>query len=722
MLEHVETVLAPRSGVYGHGDLARLLAPRTVAIVGASARAGSFGDRVFRNLADFDGEVHLVNARYDTLYDRPCHPSVSALPVVPDCAVLTIGREAVEPVVAECAALGVGGVIVVASGYAETGKPERAELQRRLARLGRETGLRIAGPNSLGSVNYVNGAGMTFSAMPKRRSLSPDAIGIASQSGAIAYALSQAVERGASVSHVLTAGNSCDVDVADYVAYLADDPACRAIACVFEGSATPLRFIAAARRAFAAGKPLVVYKMATGAEGARAAMSHTGSLAGSDAAYASAFASAGVIAVDRLDALVETARFFAKAPVPKAYGVAVIATSGGAAIMAADKAEKYDVDLPQPDAATSSILEANIPEYGSPRNPCDITAQVLTDPESFRACMDALMADRHYGALVTAHAYAYDTATIRLPVFSDIARRTGKIVCNVWMPEWRDGPGARETEIDPHLALFTSMDRCMETLAAWHGRARLAASPIETQTRQSPHDAHDAAARMLAQSPAVLTEREAKRVLACYGIPVCEERLAKSPDDAVRAAQEIGYPVAVKVESADIPHKTEAGVVRLALHDEAAVRDAASAVLDRARSLSPQPDINGVLVQRMATPGVEVIVGGRVDPLFGPLVVVGLGGIMVELLHDTALELAPVSLAQADAMLRRLKGFPLLAGFRGKPGADIAALAKLVALLSEFIADHADRLAEVDVNPLICSPGVIVAVDALIVQRPVAVS
>jgi acetyl-CoA synthetase len=695
--------------------MARLLAPQSIAVIGATERKGAFGDRVIGNLAAFDGRLHLVNARYREIGGRPCHPDLAALPEVPDCVFVAVPRDAVEPIVAQCAAAGVGGAVVVASGYTETAKPDRAAAQGRLAALAREAGMRLVGPNTIGILNYANGAGLTFSAMPDRRPLLPHAIGIVSQSGSLGFSLAQAVERGTSVSHVLTSGNSCDVDVADYVAYLAGDPACRAIACVFEGMAHPLRMIRAAELCWQAGKPLVIYKMATGRAGAAAAMSHTGSLAGSNEAYTAGFARAGVVQVDRLEALVEAAAFFAKAPAPAATGVAVVATSGGATIMAADKAELHGVELPQPGPAAAAILADRIPEFGSPRNPCDVTAQVITDPGGLLACVDALLGDPAFGALVTSHAYAYASATGRLGVFSGSAAANGKIVCNVWAPEWLGGPGAFESEADPHIALFHSMDRCFAVLAAWHRRAALRTRPAWDAARITAPSA-EAAALVRAAPGCTLTESQSKRVLALYGIPVAASRLVHTPAEAVEAAAAIGYPVVLKVESADIPHKTEAGVVCLNLRDGPAVQDACAAILDAAAKLPGRPAVDGVSVQPMLPPGVEMLIGARVDPQFGPLIVVGLGGVWVELLKDSALALAPVQPDEAEAMLYRLKAAALLQGFRGSEPVDIRRLADIVCRTSELVSDLRHDIAELDINPLICTGARITAVDGLIVK------
>ena len=555
---------------YARERLARLITPGSVAVIGVSERAGAFGSRVMANMAGFDGRLYQVNGKYQELGGRPCHASLAALPEVPDCVVVATGREAVEPIVAECARLGVGAVVILAAGFAETGKPEHAALQARLVAMAAAADMRLVGPNTIGLVNYAIGAGLTFSGMPDRRALAPHAIGIVSQSGSLGFALSQAIERGVSVSHVLTAGNSCDVDVADEVAYLATDPHCRAIACVFEGMADPGRMIAAAELAWKADKPLVMYKMATGEEGARAALSHTGSLAGSEAAYRAAFARAGVIQVDDLEALVEAAVFFAKAPAPSAPGVAVIATSGGAVIMAADKAERHGVALPQPGPAGAAVLAAHVPEYGSTRNPCDVTAQAISDPAGLAACTQALLSDPVYGALVTTQGYAYASATVRLPTFAAAARDNGKICCNVWVPEWLGGPGSREIETDPYLCLFHSMDRCFAVLAAWQRRH---AQRAETRAagRVVPADAAVQARALLNAAGRSLTEREAKGIVALYGIPVVADRFVTTAEAAAAAAAAVGFPVVLKGEHPCVQHKTEAGLVRLDLRDDMSV-------------------------------------------------------------------------------------------------------------------------------------------------------
>ena len=711
-------------GVYRHADLVRVLSPQSIAIIGASTNPASFASVTLTNLAQFDGNVHLVNAKYERVGARACFPSVSALPEVPDCAIITVGRESVEPIVEECASLGVGGLVIYAAGYSETGKPERVAQQARLSAIARASGMRIIGPNVVGLFNHRRRFSMTFTPEAKYAPMSSTSIGLISQSGGVSNALTQALNHGVSFSHTLSAGNSCDVDMADYVSYLADDPGCRSIALAFEGLEAPERLIEAGEIAWQADKPLVVFKFAQGVEGATAALSHTGFLAGSNAAYRAAFERVGAVVVDSYQTLVETAAFFAKAGAPKAKGLGVIASSGGFAVLAADQAEARGVPLPQPGETTRAILEAAIPEFGSARNPCDVTAQIQSNPQMLFDCLQAMFRDPVYGAVLMPYFYVRSGADMlkRTEMFIEIARAHGKMALIAWVTDWLEGPGALELEAESGIAVFRSMDFCMAALAAWHKRGdrRLAweeNGPRRLERVSAPEAARAAADLIDAAPNCSLTEREAKDALAVYGVPVVGERLTNTAAEAASAARAAGFPVALKVESPDLPHKTEAGVIRLNLKSEAEVMEAYDAVMSNANRVVPRPRINGVLVQAMIPAGTEVMVGARIDPQFGPLVVVGLGGVLVELLKDSVAELAPVTRREALGMLARLKHAVALKGFRGAEPVALDRLADVIVRVSEFAADQQDRIAELDVNPLICAGRRITAVDALIVKR-----
>jgi acyl-CoA synthetase (NDP forming) len=710
--------------VYRHAELERLFNPRSVAVYGASPNPQSFGARTIANLAKYRGNILRINPRYEKIGDAPCYRSVAAAPEKPDCALLSVPREAIEGALLDCAASGVGGAVIFASGYAETGVAGHVAEQQRLTAIARETGIRIIGPNCLGFVNFAASAVMSFASAemeadsPQRRG-----VGIVSQSGALGFALGQSERRGVALSHVLTFGNGADVNIADEIAFLAEDPACAAIACLFEGMSDPAQLLEAGEIAWKAGKPVVICKLGIGQQAATAALSHTGSLTGAAEAYMALFRRAGFIVVPAIEHLIETAAFFAKVGRPRSRGVAAMGASGGALIASADAAETHGVPMPQPPDDMKERLRAYVPEFGALRNPCDLTAMLTKDNAIAGNAVAAMLSGDTYGAIVIPLTSLSQGSIPRAMGMAEAGRQAGKPVCVSYASGWLGGPSTREAETNPHLQCFQSIDRCFATLAAWHAREdrRLAEERDgpRRQVRLSPVDAGATAAGLIRKAAQrTLTEREAKSVLDAYGVPVVPEALAQSAAAAVAAAQGFGYPVALKVESPDIAHKTEAGVIRLGLRSAAELASAYDAVMTRAEAASPRPRINGVLVQPMLPAGVEVMIGARIDPLFGPLVVAGLGGVFVELLQDTALDLAPVTHDEALAMLASLKGKALLDGFRGGPAVERDALAEVIVRVSELAADQQEVIEELDVNPLICAGRRIVAVDALIVRKP----
>jgi acyl-CoA synthetase (NDP forming) len=684
--------------LYTRAELERLIAPKSIAIVGASPRASSFGLRTLENLANFRGEIWPVNAKYGKVGEHACYPSLAALPGKPDLVALVVPREGVEAALMEAAAAGAGGVVVYASGYGEMARDEGAAAQRRLAQIARAARMPVLGPNCMGLVNHELGVGVSFipeySKMPRR--LGP--IAFVSQSGALGYCLAQAAERGLGFRYFFSAGNSSDVDVADLIGAMAEDPEIRAIACLFEGVPSAQRLLEAGEKARRAGKPVIVYKLGASEDGAAAARSHTGSLAGSGAAFKALFDRAGFATVDNYEALVEYAKFFAAAGKPLARGVAVVSGSGGAGIIAADMAARHAVPMPQPAANTTAVLRSVVPEFGAARNPCDPTGQVLSVPESYNKCCQTLLDDPQYGVLLCAMSVAsHETGAKRSSDIAALARSQPKPIAVVWVSEWLQGPGSEAYEADDRVGFFRSLDRCYAAIAAWQRwhEARPLAEPRLSQKS------------VFSSQKKTLTERQAKAVLRNYGIQSAPERQAKSADEAVKAAAQLGYPVVLKADG-DIEHKTEAGAVKLDLRDESALR-AACAAMTAAKS--------GFLVQAMVKGGVELVVGVKRDPQVGPVLLVGMGGVLVEIMRDTALALAPVSKAEARRMLESLKGYKLLQGYRGTQAADLDAVCDAIARISEFAADHADLVEEIDVNPLLARPDGAIALDALIVLR-----
>jgi len=707
--------------LYHHADLRRLINPKVVAVVGASETRGSFGERTLSNMSAFTGKVFAINPKYRSLLGRPCVPSLADLPESPDCVVLCVARQMVEGMIEAAAAVKAGGVIVYASGFAETAKPDRIEAQQRLIELALRTGVRVVGPNCVGLANTGSAAGLNFmpdyAAMGHRRG----PIGIVSQSGALGYTVLQGMERGIGFSHYLAAGNSCDVDVCDFISYLAEDDDTRSIVCLLEGVKDGARFMQAARKARDAGKALIVYKTGNSETSSKAAMSHTGTMVGSVVAYKTAIEEAGAIAIDDLEAVLETASFFAKTMAPtNGRGVGILSTSGGAAVICADKAEAHSVTLPVLEEKTARALHEVVPDFGSVANPSDLTAEVLKTSETFGFCLDAFMNDSGFSALVMPMIFAHASSSgARAPTIVEAAARTDRPLAVVWMNEWYQGPGSEVLDADPRVCMFRSADRCFATLRAWFDwHERRTCKPAAA--RMSPASAAQGARAILSAARdrgAALSETDSKRLLGCYGIAIPLEIVARDPEQAASAAAKIGGPVAIKIVSPDILHKTEAGGVRLGLSTPENVREAARNILASAARYAPQARIDGISVQQMVPAGVEIVLGVKNDRQLGPLVAAGLGGIMVELLGDPAVRLAPIGEQAARAMLASLKGHALLTGFRGKPGVDIDGLVDTICRLSELAHDLKDVIDQIDVNPVIASAGSVMAADALIVCR-----
>src|SRR5216684_4092573 len=536
---------ATTRAVYHRDDLRRLINPEVVAIVGASETRGSFGERTLSNMSDFTGKVYAINPKYRSLLGRPCVPSLLDLPERPDCVVLCVARPMVEGMIEHAAAVTAGGVIVYASGFAETAKPDRIEAQQRLVQLAQNSGVRVVGPNCVGLANTRSGAGLNFmpdyAGMGHRRG----PIGIVSQSGALGYTVLQGMQRGIGFSHYLAAGNSCDVDVCDFISYLAEDDDTRSIICLLEGVKDGSRFLAAARKARAAGKALIVYKTGNSETSSKAAMSHTGTMVGSVVAYRTAIEEAGAIAVDSLEAVLETAAFMAKSRAPSGgAGVGILSTSGGAAVICADKAEAHGVLLPAIAPETDSALREVVPDFGSVGNPSDLTAEVLKTSETFGFCLDAFLNDSGFSALVLPMIFAHASSSgARAPTIVEAAARSERPLAVVWMNEWYQGPGSELLDADPRVCMFRSADRCFATLRAWFDWHESRGHQQGELKRRSNPSAEPAARAILSEAAGrgkALSETDSKRILACYGIAIPREILARDPEQAALAAGRIG--------------------------------------------------------------------------------------------------------------------------------------------------------------------------------------
>ncbi|MBV1895803.1 MAG: acetate--CoA ligase family protein [Rhodobacteraceae bacterium] len=699
-----------------------LVQPDSIAVVGASPTPGSFGKRTLENLAGFDGKVCAVNPKHQEIDGVSCYPSLDAIPQVPDCVILCVASDAVVPMVQTCADLGVGGVVIYASGFAEMPGEEGALAQARLAEISRNTGLRIAGPNCAGLLNFGTGALMHFIGGLAPGDMVRGPIGMVSQSGGIGYGILQAMDRGIGFSHFFAVGNSCDVDACDLMNYMLDDPETSVIVTFLEGLESGSRMRELGLRALAKNKPIVICKTGQSDKSHAVIRSHTGAVVGSIEAYQTLFEETGLIQVDSLEGMPEIAQFLSKSPAPGAGGLGVMTTSGGLAVMAVDKADSAGVDLPQLSEQSQSALRALVPSFGTVSNPLDITAAAQRDPALFRDCVATLCNEPGFSVLLIAVPYAQNiVAEQRAHLICEAARTSPIPVVVAWMNEALDCPAARIYENDENVSLFRSMTRAMEAIHAWKWRDALRIKRLEGPApRLSRPEAFDVVRPVLkdaARDNRALNERESKLVLQEYGVRTTQDQFAADRAQAILAAKAIGFPVVLKVESADILHKTDAGLVVLDLKTSEDVGEAFDLVTTLARKQFPDANVQGVVIQEMVAPGTEIIVGAKYEPGLGQVLMFGLGGVYVELLKDVAFALTPVAPDQVLAKLTELKGAALLRGYRGSPAVDLDVLADQIARISEFVADADDLMAELDVNPILVRGDSAVAVDAVIVPQ-----
>ncbi|MFD1112007.1 acetate--CoA ligase family protein [Pseudoroseomonas ludipueritiae] len=692
--------------------LEAILQPRAIAIIGASQDATKIGGRPVQLLQRFGypGKIYPVNPRATEVQGLPAYPSVEALPEAPDLAIIAVSAEAAPAALEACAARGVRGAVIFSSGFAELGEAGEA-LQAQLRDTARRTGMRVLGPNCLGALSIAEKSIATFSIVLESSLPPAGPLGIASQSGNLgSYTALLARERGIGISRFLTTGNECDVDIADGIAWLARDPATKVILCCLETCRDAPRLIAAFEEARRAGKPVIVLKIGASEAGQAAAASHTGALAGSDAVFDAVFRRAGVWRVQSVEEMLDlghAAAVLGLERLPKSRRVMLLTASGGFGVLLADAASAAGLELPMPSAETQRrILEA-VP-YASPRNPVDATAQMSSRPEILEKILSAILDDENCDSLLLLLSSSLYLPRLRNVYMQTLTAIRARYPEKVVMLTVHGPQDAVEELTAMGFPVVDGVGPSAQTLAGLCGLAAARDLP--------PPPAPVAPAGPLPPE-ALRNEYGAKQALAGAGVPVLPEKIARSAREASEAAQAMGFPVVLKVLSEDLPHKTEVGGVVLNLADAAAVAAAYDAMLARVRQKAPTARIDGVLVSPMARGGTELILGAKRDPVFGPVVVVGLGGIFAEIIQDVAVRPTPVEEAEAMEMLRSLKAFPVLDGARGRPRADLPAAARAIAALSRFAAAHAGEVAEIDINPLLLLPegqGA-VALDALLV-------
>lgn len=695
---------------FGRAAIERLLRPKSVAIVGASDKPGALGASVLSNLDrnGFGGDIYPINPKRDEIAGRKCLASVDDLPEGVDVAVLAIPRVAVLDAVKSLAARKAGAAVIFSAGFAEGGEEGLAE-QREIGRIAHETGMVIEGPNCLGLVNYVDSIPLTFVETDAKKLGDRPGIGIVSQSGAMAAVLAVTIaSRDLGLSFSVSTGNEAASGVEDYVDYLIDDPATHVITMIVEQFRKPQRFLAAAKRAREAGKVIVLLHPGKSSAARESAATHTGAMAGDYQVMRTKVQRAGVVFAETLEELADIAEIAIRCPSLPKGGTVVFGESGAFKALTLDLCEELGVDLPAVHDADSPALRAALPDFVPVSNPLDLTAQGLVEPDLYYRTLAAVFSDDRFGSIVMGIIQTDPvTAAIKVPPILQAV-----------------------SELKPTKPLiFAGLDEGAEVPAEYIEQLRSFGIPYFPSTERAFRAVKrltDLTSRDFGESDAkplptdglplagVVPEYRAKQILAPLGMPFPKGAFAANADEAVAAADAIGYPVVIKAQSADLSHKSDAGGVLLNLADGDAVRAAFEQLYANVATYDAGITLDGALVEGMGKRGVELIVGARNDPEWGPVILAGFGGVTAEILQDVRLLTPDLSIEAITAELHQLKQAALLRGFRGSPALDVRAVAEVIATLGRILMAE-PSIREIDLNPVIVYPegeGV-VALDAL---------
>ena len=692
-------------------SLDRLLRARSVAILGVSERPGALGNQVLANLErhGFTGDVHLINPKHDRLAGRPCLRAVDDLPEGVDAAILAIPGAAVLETVRALATRKVGAAVIFAAGFAEGGE-EGLAAQREVARIAAGSGMVVEGPNCLGMTNYVDGVALTFVETPAERLGDRAGVGIVSQSGAMAVVLGTTLmSKGLGISISVSTGNEAASGAEDYVEYLLEADHTRVIAMIVEQFRQPKRFLALAERARARGKTIVLLHPGKSGAARESAATHTGAMAGDWQVMRTLVRHAGVVLVDALEELGDVVDLAIRCgPIDNA-GCAVLTESGAFKALTLDLGEAIALPLPAPSAETAAALRATLPDFIPVSNPMDLTAQALVDPDLYRRTLAPLLADKAYGSIVLGIIQT-DIATAKLkfePIIAAIeALKPGKPVIFAGLDEGAPVPPAYIARLqDLGVSYFPSPDRAFRAIRHLSAARGVSDAAVDPLTLDLPHGG-------------VIPEYQAKTLLAPLGVPFPRGGFAATLDDARAVAAQVGYPVVLKAQATALSHKSDAGGVILGVADETALAQGWQRLFDNVLAHDPAIKLDGALVEAMGARGLELIVGARNDPDWGPVILVGFGGVQAEVLKDVRLLPPGLSRTAIVAELRALKQGPVLDGWRGSPPLDIEAVATLIEALGRVLLGT-PRLREIDLNPVVVYPrgqGA-VALDALILAE-----
>ena len=680
-----------------------MLNPRSIAVVGASPRMAYGGRMLAAALkASERVTVYPVNPRYEEVQGIKCYPSVTSLPETPDVVCVVVSSGQVIDVLNESHRKGTKAAVVISAGFSERGTQEGRDLQGQVAAFARESGLRISGPNCLGLANVKDD--IWVSASSRGAEGLGGSVGLVCQSGASAFGpfLNRAIDSGIGLSYIISTGNEADLDFSDFVRYLLDDDDTKVIAGFVEGFKNAKKFIEVAKLAAERGKPIVIIKIGRSELGSKAAASHTAALTGQDELYDAALDQYGVIRVTDYDELLEVSNLLANASAPAAKGLAVVSHSGGISSLTADMCGQIGLDLPVLSDVARDGINNILKGFGWASNPSDVTG--FANSDSFPEIMQFMANDPAMGTLVVASSGG-DAQAIQVIAQRDQA--TDMPLAFLWTGSRRETDGLDLLK-KARIPVFYTPNRLasgIRNLIDYHewqerrGQSGFPEIPAITADQQA------AVAKLSPTGGVALSEHQSKGLIAEWGVPITRESLVQNADSAVKAASEIGYPVVMKADVTNLPHKTDAGLVILGLQNEVAVRNAYKTIMANATKAGALgTSFNGITVQEMVSGGVEVIVGVSYDSQLGPTILFGSGGVMVEVYNDVALRLCPIDKADALEMIADVKGARLLEGFRGSLPADVDALADTLVRVSQMAAQVEGNLAELDINPLMVLP------------------
>jgi len=700
-------------------NLKKMFDPSSIAVIGASGRHESVGFALMQNLIDggYSGRVYPVNLNRKNVLGIRCYKSVLDIGEKPDLAVIATPAFTVPNLVRECVKAGVKSVIVVSSGFGEIGKEGRL-LEKELKKIIAGTGMRLLGPNCLGYIRTDKKINASFAI----RNALPGKMALISQSGALCSSiLDWALKQKVGFKYFISVGAMLDVEFADIIGFVQQDPEVESVAIYMESIKDARKFMSAAR-SFSRSKPIIVAKSGRFEESARAAISHTGSMAGNDAVFDAAFKRAGIVRVEGVQDLLGCSEALAKQPLPKGGRLAIITNAGGPGVMAVDAVIKNGCTLARLSASAMATLEREIPRHWSRNNPVDLLGDA--GHELYEKALDVVLKEKGVdGILVMLSPQAISKPALVAKAVAEKTHGSGKTVLACWMGEGFVEPG-REILRERGVPCYKTPEEAVRVFSYMNAYREnshnLYEAPGEFRVEPTPDKACIRAiiGGYQKRKRFVLNEIDSKKILKEYGIPVNRTVFAGTVDEAARKAKEIGFPVALKVVSGEITHKTDAGAVALGLISEKQVREAFRKIIANARKAKPGAQISGVSVQEMVQAGnLELILGAKSDSIFGAVIMFGLGGVATEIFHDISIGLPPLSRALAGGMIRDTKVYQLLRGYRKKFRADMPELEKIIAGFSQFIADFPE-VREADINPIIVSNKKLSAVDARVVIFP----